>query len=326
MRWLFLLILILSGCSKVAVFEPKEVEKRLNYDQKIGSEVMRSTTKGASLANGKLLTNDQDETNISSSSVFLSQNGGWVVSVENQTDLIITAPSGKETTIDSNENILTASSDGQIVAITTQNNGHKVVDLESGQTLFFTQEKLAITANAKSAEPYIDQNSIVFATLDGKLIFVDRASWQKQRELVVGYEEFFNNPIYLGFHEGSFISATASRIVALDQLGNVHSIEKEIKQVIALESGLYLFALNGEIIRLSGRLESLASTKVPFARVVAGVEKDNNIYLVEHSGWIIKLTSDLASYKVYELPDIASMPLFASKKQLYYGRKIVFWP
>lgn len=327
MRWLFLAALLLTGCSKVAVFEPTKVEKRLDYDKKLGTEVLHSKSHAATLKNKTLITaEDKENIKLEDGYRFISEHNGWRVTLKNKTELKITSPVATTTDLIHDENILTASSDGRIVAITSQSNSHKVVDLISNETLFFSQEKLAITADIKTADPYIDDESVVFATLDGKLLFVDRKSWTKSKELVVGYEQFFNNPIFLGFHEGNFISATANRVVSISKSGVINSLEKEIKRVIKLDSGLYLFALNGEIIRISGRLETLASIKVPFAKVVAAIETNGSIYLVEHSGWIIKIGSDLKNYKVYELPDVASMPLFASKKQLYYGRKIVYWP
>lgn len=329
MRFSFVLLLLVlfTGCSKVAVFEPAKVEKRLGYKERLGTEVANTTDSGASLLDGRIITSDQASLpTLESGFVLLSIDNGWSVSTNGTDQLVVVSPSGNKTVIKTDEKPLTASTDGKLLAVTTQTNAHKVIDLATEEILFFTQEKLVLTADRRGAKPFIDDDQIIFASLDGKLIFVSKPSYKTKKELVVGYDEFFNNPIFLGFHEGSFVSATASRVVATDQSGTVHSLEKETKQLIRLDSGLYHFALDGTVTKISGRLESLASTKVPFARIVGAVESKSSIYLVEQSGWIIKLATDLSSYKVYELPDIASMPLFASKDKLYYGRKAIYWP
>lgn len=318
---------MLSGCSKIAVFEPTSVKKRLDYNKHLHSEVVQPQSSGATLTNSTIITTaDDNQLRAGDDYIFLSNHNGWSVLLKDQKLIKILSPSGAATNITQDETILSATTDGKILALSTAQNSHRVIEIDSKETLFFTQEKLALTANTKTAEPFLDDKQIIFATLDGKLIFVDRAKWTKSKESVIGYEQFFNNPIYLGFHEGSIISATTNRIVAIDTLGKSHTLDKEIKRAIKLDSGLYIFALDGEIARISGRLERLASTKIPFAKIVAAVETKGYIYLVEHSGWIIKLSSDLKEYWIYELPDIASMPLLASKKQLYYGRKIIFWP
>lgn len=322
-----LALVLLSGCSKVAVFEPETVAGRLNYNERLAAPVAAQNPQGATLKNGAVILDDNGRTpRLPAGFTLLGADGLWLCAADENGALLIIGPEGNERRLNLSERILSAATDGQVAAVTTRGNAHRLIDIQSGESLFFTQEKTVLAVSVRMARPLLGRDQAVFPTLDGKLLIVDRARNQVVREQVVGTETFFANLIFLGEHEGSVIAASQNRVIALSRDGGFYTLERDVRLLTPLKSGLYLFSLDGTVSRISGKLETLQSVKLPYARIVAATETAAALYAVEQSGWIIRLSDNLTQSAVYELPDDIRAPLFAAREKLYYGRKAVLWP
>ncbi|MGE4294743.1 MAG: PQQ-binding-like beta-propeller repeat protein [Campylobacterales bacterium] len=321
-----LFALLLGGCSKLAVYEPDHIAGKLSYDERLEAPIAAQTPQGATLENGRLLfARSQGAQNLPEGYLLLGIDGGWISAANSQGGLLLRHESGAEHRFNLPSRVLSAATDGRSAAVSTQDNSHRLIDLASGQTPFLVREKPMLAVSARRARPLLGQTQAVFPTLDGKLLIVDRAKNEVVREQVLGTEPFFANPIFLAEHEGAVIAATHERVIALGKNGGFNAIERNVRLLAPLQSGLYLFTLDGTVTRLSGSLETLESVKLPYARIVAAAEGDA-LYAVEQSGWLIRLSPDLKNYQTYELPDDIRAPLLAAEEKLYYGRKAVRWP
>ena len=320
-------LLLLSGCSKLAVYEPETVSGRLDYHERLAAPIIDQTPQGVTLQNGEvLLKADRAPVRLPKGFALLGVDGPYLSAADQKGALVVYEADREIFRTELPERVLSAATDGRSVAVTTRDNAHRLIDMASKETRFFSQEKTVLAVTARLARPLLGQTQAIFPTLDGKLLIVDRAAGKIHHERVIGTESFFANLIFLAEHEGSVIAATPTQVAAITQEGGFLSIDREVRLVAPLKSGLFLFTLDGTITRLSGKLEALESTKLPYAKIVAATEHDDAIYAVEGSGWVIRLSKDLKTGHVYELPDNIRQPLLATAQKLYYGRKAVLWP
>ena len=233
------------------------------------------------------------------------------------------APDGSARRYNFPETIIAASTNGKVLATVSRTNACRITNLASGNLIYLSQEKIALSINEKVARPVISDNETIFSTLDGKVFVVDHNAARLKNEYILSNEEFFANIIFLGRVDGVIIAASSSKMVALRT--QVITREIESRYVALFDSGLYAFTRDGTILRLNNRLEKESSTRINYAHFVTAAQSKNHIFAVEQSGYIIALSTDLKTHKVYEMPDVIRAPFFATDNELYFGNKIIYW-
>jgi hypothetical protein len=74
---------------------------------------------------------------------------------------------------------------------------------------------------------------------------------------------------------------------------------------------------------LDENLKEKKSRKFSFARFVGVSQSEKDLYIVEHSGYVIKLEKTLDAEKIYGIPDDIDDYIFLDKNKIYYSKKVI---
>jgi hypothetical protein len=313
--------LALLGCSKSVAFKPESIERGISYDDRLTSPVVARTPNAALTEAGEIISQEPTAKRyLAKGETLLGVSGDFVIASNGEQIVIYGQDSWR---VPTQEPIVSAATDGKALATISSDNLCRIIDLKTKKTLFMTQERLASAVTSRIASPLLTQRQIIFPTLDGKLIVVDRATNTISRELIISADEFFANPIFLDLFEGAPIVASHNRIVLLGERVIIKDIN--LRLVALFDDRLFVFGQDGEVRRLNTRLESIASYKLPYARFVAAARHNGALFAVEQSGYLARFDDDLTSAVVYELPDSIRSTFFAQGDRLYYHNKIIRW-
>jgi hypothetical protein len=320
------LLWLLAGCSKLAVYEPTNVESHLWFDERIESEIVFVSESAAVRADGGIITDRAIAiSRLPEGFRLLNINGHYLLAADSGGRLLLFLPNGARREFSFDEPIVSAATDGRTIALVTRGNVSRLVDVGSAESIFSSREKPVMAVSDKIASPIMSQNEAVFPTLDGKLLVVDRAARKTVGEFALSNESFFANPIFLGEFNDHIIAATANRFFSISRGGVRHSLDASIRFMAIFPSGMYAFLQDGTVQRLSAQLKAQSSTKETYARFVAAAEHNGAIYAAEQSGYLVKFEDDLKKTTVYELPDAVRARIFATKERLYLNNKVIEW-
>jgi hypothetical protein len=98
----------------------------------------------------------------------------------------------------------------------------------------------------------------------------------------------------------------------------------DIKHIIDDGRYIYLFTVDGRIIKFGKGLKKLKSVKLKFAEFYAPTLCEGKIYTIEKGGgYLIEIDPDTLSYKVYDGTYFnTSDPLRLRKCKIYNGKTI----
>ncbi len=218
---------------------------------------------------------------------------------------------------------LSASYNGKShLALLLSNNETVIIDITQDKVVFKEKSKHSFTTTSDIASPLFADGLVVFPTLDGKLVVVDENKLTFIRDFIVGQQQFFSNIIHLQEYKGRIIAATSENIYSIGD-EDIKTLERDVRFLTSDKENLYLFSIDGQIEMLSETLEVEKKKKVSFARYVGVSFDENYLYVVEHSGYVIKLSKDLEKETVYGIPDDIDDYIFMDKNIMYYSRKIL---
>ncbi|MDR2151587.1 MAG: hypothetical protein LBO72_02095 [Helicobacteraceae bacterium] len=322
----FVSLLLLCGCSKLAVFEPENVDGRLSYDDRLEAPIAKTALDGASLENGRIVSRKKTTIDrLDDGFYLLSIDGGYAIAADRKGALMLYGLEGKPKRFDFAEAIVSAATDGKIIVAVSKTNACRVIDAQNSKTLFFSREKSALAVSDKLAKPLIGKQQAIIPTLDGKLLIVDRAAMKIAKEIALGDEEFFGNVVFLAEYDNHVIAAVDGRATSIAANGARRSRDIDARTLAALPSGLYIFARDGAVERVSAKLETIAANRLPYARFIAAAEKDDAIWAVEQSGYVVKFTDDLKEAKIYELPDTIRASVYIGDQGAWHYDRLVRW-
>jgi hypothetical protein len=319
-------LLCLCGCSKLAVFEPESIKERLSYDERLDAPIVKSVADGASLENGRVISRKKTAIDrLEEGFSLLSIDGGYAIAADQKGGLILYDKAGKTKRFSLPEAIVSAATDGEAIVAISKTNACRVINIADSKTLFFSQQKPSLAINDKAAKPLISREQFVIPALDGKLLVVDRAQMKIAQEIVVGDEEFFGNIVFLSEYGGYVIAAIDGRALSIAPNGARRSRDIDARTLALLPSGLYLFARDGSVSRVSATLETLETNRLPYARFIAASEKGGAIWALEQSGYIVRFTDNLQTIAIYELPDDIRAPIYIGDEGAWHYDKLVRW-
>ncbi|MDR1554603.1 MAG: PQQ-like beta-propeller repeat protein [Campylobacteraceae bacterium] len=313
-------VLFISGCgTKRQYFEPQDLQGSVRFEGTLSSDIKEVTRDGASLKNGAVITREGNEVNINLENgySFLGEFDGKFITASPSGFLHIKNSEGK---VIYNKNIgamiASASIDGDILAVITSDSVLLVVDTNSNATVFQKKTDSMPSLDSRIAAPYFLGNLIIFPTLDGKLVIVDRSSGTLIRDVVVSGEREFNNIIFLDVSGDRMLASTAKRIISISP-DSINYIDEEIKNAIVAGDRVFVFTKDGRVILADLDLKILNEKKFPFAIFSAAAAK-NKLYIIEKRGYLIKSDLELKSFEVLKLPFDIEDSLFAADGKIYY--------
>ena len=312
-------LFLFVGCgTKKQYFEPEITAGDISYDGKLPSKIVEVTRYGATLENGQIITSK------GLTSVKIPKDYNLLGEFDDK--LLITSVCGILRVLDFSGKVIyenkfprtiaSASLKEDKLAVVDAGNILRLVDIKSGKVLFENKQDDVYALDSRIAAPYFLSGLVLYPTLDGKIVIVDKNSGKVIRDVVVSSERFFNNVIFLDVIGDRLIAATAKRIISVNP-NKTAFLNADVKDVIFLENRVFVFTKDGKILLTDLDLKVLKEKKFLFA-TFAGVIHGEFIYAVEKNGYLIATDFDLITQNVYELPSKIDAKSFTSGDTLYF--------
>lgn len=318
-------LLILTGCTtKRQYFEPTEVSKEMSYTDNLPSSIKYTTRNGATLEDGEIITKNGLSKNIK-----LAKNDSFIGEFEGK--FIVSNLDGTLKVIDNtqtiyerkfNNAIISASIEGQMLAALSSNNTIYLIDINSDSVSLQYTIGDTYAQDSRAAAPVFLNSIIIYPTLDGKIMIIDKAKGAIIRDAVVSSEPFFNNIIFLDIIQDKMFAATATKVMMISP-NNTKYYDGQIKDVLSYQNKIFIFLKDGNIEVTDLELNSLAKKEFKFAIFSNIIPSGDNLYIFEKTGYLIKTDLDLKNSEVIELNSEIKDKSFAGKRAFYYDDKIL---
>jgi hypothetical protein len=223
--------------------------------------------------------------------------------------------------------VVTASKGGGMIAFLLTNNGYGLLNPETGKIEFFQVGEESFSGTYLEPPPLFYHNLVVFPLLSGDIIFYD-LNLQKvvnRFTIATGDQPFNRNIIYLSILNDYLYAATPSKIFVFAPHYYL-DYKDDIKHIIDDGTYIYLFTVDGRIIKFGEGLKKLKSVKLKFAEFYAPTICNGKIYTIEKGGgYLIEIDPQTLSYRVWDgTPFNTSDPLRLRGCKIYNGKTIYF--
>ncbi len=313
------------GCSTKEVFEPKQVDGEWNNVKRSDAEIIDKTAKIALLDNGELLIDDNRtkvDVDTKNNYRLMGKSGGYILTTDIKGDLKLFDPiTKKEQLFKLKKTIAAASTDGDVVAVVFSGGELALYSLDTKELLLKLEGASSVALDARIVNPYFMNDLVLFLTLDGKVVIVNKKLKKRLRTIIVSADEFFNNVIYFDILQERLIVATATKILSFGT--SQKRAEYEARNITHDDTTLYVATKQGDIVALTPQLEKIAKVHFPFAHFLGLVVKGDKLYALEKEGYLIAISKDLLTYSVYDVDIPDDSDVYAGKDYFYVGDKIV---
>ena len=309
-------IALFTGCSLREYYKPDKkhfVDKEISVDKELNSEIKYFNKDVATLKNGEVLPTKQK---LPDGFVALDNNlakKGYILRVGD-----------REITFDTL--IMTATQNKNLVAILFGDNHFELYDLKQNKSIASANFGEFLATRKFIAKPYFYKDLLLIPTLNGKMIVFDIKSKKIIRSVVVTQKDYFNNIIYLGVKKDSLIVASRDNILVITP-NMIFNKPYNIKHVLVSDYNIYLFTIEGDVIKLNLVLKPLKKVSFKYANIIAPTFVGKYIYFVENGddSYLIRMNKNLEHIKVYPLdsPDLSEVNTFVKNGILYIGDKYI---
>jgi hypothetical protein len=327
MKYFFVFVVtffIFNACASRQYFEPESKEYSAdNLVIQNSSYIKSFNTNGATLENNEVITQKGIlKTKLPDNYSFLNLSGEYIIGSDNQENIILIGENNQ--TINLKKNVVAASKENDILALVFADNSMALYNNKTNQYLFRTYEQHSYTNDTRVASPLILNTIILFPTLDGKVVIVDKQSYKIIRTINVDPNNQINNIITLQTIGSVLIVATQNKIIAIQ---NNQQITKEffIQNIFINKQSIYIAKLDGTIIKFNTNLEEQTSKKFKFAKFLSlSVDNEDNIYALELGGYLVKISSDFSKTNIYRFIFKDDEKTFSLQNKIYFDNKILF--
>ena len=320
-----LAIFILAGCStKREYYKPEFISKNMSFDSSLSSSIDQSSKYGAVLKDGSILLKNGKIVELD-----LSKNDNFLGEYQNK--LLISSIDGKFRVLIDQDEYYTAKFDARIVsasisdnylATLSANNTIYLIDMISDELLLEYNISPAYAIDVKMANPVFLNSIIVYPTLDGKIMIVDRANGRILRDAIVSSEPFFNNIIFLDLIGDKMFAASATKLMAISPQGVKH-YDGQIKDVLLYSGKIYLFLKDGMVEILDLELNKLGNRNFKFAIFSGVISKNDKLYMIEKTGYMFVTDLNLDNLEIIELDSKIDNKSFMGLEAFYYDDEIL---
>jgi len=311
------------GCDSGKSFEPKEVLKLNTKVTSYNSKIIDQSRYGATLEDGHFI----DRYGISKITLpkgfrYLNGSASQVLCSSDEVLKVIDRQSAK-TFVDINTSMPTVSASihSNLVAYILSDNSLGIYDTKKHDILIQTQVGDSVAINTKAASPIFVDNLAVMPMLDGKLVIVDISDLENTNVVYISSDAVFNNVIYLSRIKDTLVAATPTKVVTLGDVGE-NEYATLISDVALNKSNIYLFAKDGNIIKLDTHLHTITSKKFDYARYSAVSAFGDKVVALDKNGALIVLNSTLSKYRIYDIDDVDN-PVYINGNKLYKDGQII---
>jgi hypothetical protein len=315
----FVFIAILfQACSSKQYFEPNSITS-INIDTiKTPAYIKTITTAGATLEDNRFL----DENGIS---VTPLKDGFFFLN--NVDDKIISANKNGELYIDKQHfkfksNIISASLQNNLLALVFADNVIAIYDIKTKIMKLKKYLEISYLNDIRVANPLFLQNVILFPSLDGKLLLVNKQNFEIGKIITIDTSIEVKNIILLKAIEDHIIVASSNVLASL----NLNSIVKKdffIQSYTTNDKYIFISTLDGKLIKLDKELNIIQSKKYKFAKFQAISVSDKYIFAIESQGYIVRLNIDFTDEKIDKIPFEDDEKTFVTTNKIYFEDKLL---
>jgi len=219
--------------------------------------------------------------------------------------------------------IYSATQNKNEIALVFENNAYGLYSLKQNKMLFFQKGGDAIAAKYLGASPVFYQGLVLYPLLDGNIAVVDDKTDNFIRNIDISNESIIDNIIFLKIVNNNLFMATPRKIVLFNP-DFLIDYKDEIKHIISYKGNLYIFNVEGKIIKLNSNLKKLKEKNLPFADFFAPGICKGNIYTITTNGYLLKISPEL-NITVYKTNQFdTSEPLRIDGCKIYNQNKVFF--
>lgn len=313
---------VLGGCStKRQYFEPTDVQNEKISENRLPSSIATASLNGAVLKNGMVITKNgllAPEIKLPKGSTLLNYGDGKFISSDLNGNLIVENSSNEilfQRSFD--QAVVSAALEGDKLAALTASNVIYLIDISTNEVLLEFESSNVYAQDSRVAAPLFMSSLVIFPTLDGKIMIVDKSQGRILRDVIVSSEQFFNNVISLNVVNDTMIAATGKRIVSINPEKTVY-FNGEIKDVVINGEHVYILLKDGKIVLSDLNLKKIKDAYFKFAIFSSATVYNGSLYIMEKTGYLIKTDLALDNAKIYELSDEVESQIFAGSKEFYY--------
>jgi hypothetical protein len=314
---LTIFVVFFQGCSSKKYFEPEDTSSISIDVYDIESTIVDFHASGATLENNSFISKKGVSTlTLEEGYKFLSQNDQIVLSTNDNGVLMVDYGDSKIKKIEFEKNVISAAIDGNLIAYLLIDNSIGLYDLD--QDRFVLKEYLTVSVlnDTRIATPIFLNSLILYPTLDGKVIIVDKAQKAIYKTINLDPQGDVNNIIYLEALGNTLIAATNNKLFTfLD--GRVKTVTHEIRDIAVSNENIFVATLDGTIIKYDQSLTELASVKFKFAKIFA-LSFGTELYALESQDYLIKMDKDLSNYTVYDFSFDEDEKVFSLDNKIYF--------
>ena len=317
LSFILLVSIFFSGCATKEVFEPQEVKDDWEHYGDTDFSIENIAPNVALVEDNKVMINGKEvDITIPEDNRLLGFSDGWVLS--SNIDGNLTIQSTDDTSLYENfelkKTIATASVKGDTIAVLLTNNEMILFSMLKNKIIMREKGDAPVVINSKVVEPKFQDNLVVFSTLDGKIVIINKETKKKLRTVIVSSEDHFNNVIYYNMVDNKIIASTGYKILSLAK--KEHRVRHDIRTVVDDGRNIYIATKQGEIISLTPDLQQNKKVKFPFAHFLGMIVHNDKLYALEKEGYIIELSKDLLEYDIYDV-DVEDGYIFVAGKKFY---------
>ena len=328
-RFLLLLLtalFLLGGCSAKKYYKPAQDTTTLRYQNELPAAIRTIALDGATLADGSIITmRGLYASLLKPEESLIAQNNDYLIASDREGVTLYNTLGEVKYRIETTAKALSAETNGDMIALLLADNSLALYSLQDQSILFKSKQKPTESIASDVAKPIFFDELLIFPTLDGKVVVVDKRSKKELRDFIVSSKPYFNNIIHLSIQGQLIYAATKYKLIAISPR-SVQEFTADINTLLPYAGGIYLSTVDGRVIQLDTALVTVNERKFPFAGLISLSLNPKGLYAVERTGYVIKLQPDLSEYTLYEMLDTIDLPFFASDTTLYYKHRALVLP
>ncbi len=297
--FLSIAVIVFSACSTKEVYEPDQVAGEWEKTEELEAAIVDKTSQIALFDNGEVAVGkDRYVFKLPQEYRIVGKSGSYLLATDIAGDLLLKNIDTDTTkTLHLEKTIAAASTDDDVVAVIFSNGDIALYRLQNGELLFKEDGATSIALDARIVNPYFMDDLVLFLTLDGKMVIVNKKLKKRLRTVIVSAQEYFNNIIYFTLLQERLIIASGTKLLSFG--AQTKRAEYEAREIVHDKDTLYIATKQGDIVALSPSLDLVEKIHFPFAHFLGLQIVDGKLYALEKEGYLITLSKDLLTYKVY---------------------------
>ncbi len=314
------IVFIFSGCSTKQYFEPKNTSNNNLSSKKMSDKILSLSSDGAILENFRVINKDGLSTYfLPEGYTFLNKADSQILSADKLGNIMI-----DRKTINLAENIVAASIKENILAVVFANNTIALYNLTTNKYTLKEKLKLSIINDTRIANPIFLDKTVIFPTLNGKIIFVSLKTSEIIKNINLDPTDKVNNVIFLKTIGETLIASTPNKILSISD-GAFNVKRYRVKDIITNSTNVFVATLNGTIIKFDLTLNQEASKKFKFANIFA-LGYGTSLYALESQDYLIKINDAFTKTTVYDFSFDESSKTIVINNTLYFDDEYVKLP